>query len=149
MNRQTEKSASVLDEESLAFLIKALNTFDDQTAFTCNITDSLIDHFISFLCRGGYKHIDHVYKICKDTCKTQVLTKVFATIFIHDKTQFSQQTPICDYDRAVQDHIFAWLAKVLVANRHWNKLPERLGRATISHCFYHTHGEGKDCYEDG
>jgi hypothetical protein len=45
MDRQMERRAGVLDEEWLAFQIKVLNTFDDPTAFTCDITDSLMDQF--------------------------------------------------------------------------------------------------------
>lgn len=140
----------VLDEEWLAFLIKALNTFDDPTAFTCAVTDSLLDQFLKFLRHGGHTHIDQVYKTCKESCKTNVLAKIFANVFVHEKKQFAQQTPTCEYDRAVQRHMYAWLADVLVADGDWEKLPRRLDKKVhpSGACFHHTHGKYMECYDD-
>jgi hypothetical protein len=150
INRQRERPCRALDEEWLAFLIKALNAFDDPEIFTCDITDSLIDQFFGFLNCGGLDHIDQVYQICRESCKTHILTKIFAIVFVHDKKQFARQAPTCDYDRAVHEFIYAWLADVLANDQDWSKIPKRLRLGyQESTCLYHGHAQDQECYEQG
>ncbi|KAG9566910.1 hypothetical protein KCU71_g4168, partial [Aureobasidium melanogenum] len=153
MNRQTERSGRDLDEEWLVFLIRAMNCFDDPTKFTCDLTDSLIDDFLRFLRCGGLAKIDQVFKICKSRCKTQVLTSIFANVFIYHNKRFAKQAPTCDYERAVQKYMHEWLADVLINDGDWNKLPPEFRgsnpKRRFDECFHHGHGKEKDCYVCG
>jgi hypothetical protein len=147
--RSEARVSAVLDEEWLNFLIQAMNSFDDPSTFTCDIIDSLIDTFILFAIRGGHAHIAQVYQICRYTCETQTLARVFANIFIHAKKTFAKQEPTCDYDRAVQKNMHEWLADVLINNKDWDKLPPQLGHPTHNVCFHHKHEKDTACYVHG
>jgi hypothetical protein len=145
----TEAEEGVLDEKWLAHLIRAINSIESLTGFTCDIIDSLVDGFLAFLERGGLPHIDRVYEICRNTSGTQILTSVFASVFIHRKKQFAQHDPTCDYDRAVQKHMQKWLADVLVNGGDWSRLPPLLGHREFDACLHHRHGKDKACYVHG
>jgi hypothetical protein len=153
MGRLTEREVGAFNEDRLVYLIRAMNFFDDPFTFTSDITDSLVDQLLDLLKCGGPVDIDHVYRICKNSCQTPALTSAFANVFIHRKKQFAQQVPTCEYDRAVQGHMHRWLSDVLVNDGDWSKLPSQLrepddGR-DFDYCFHHQHGEEKDCYFDG
>lgn len=149
----TEAEEAVFDEKWLAYLIRAINFFKGPDIFPYDIGDSLVDEFLEFLERGGLLHIDRIYKICRDTCSTQFLTSVFASVFIHRKKQFAQHEPTCDYDRAVQARVQRRLADVLVNDGDWSRLPSQFQEPSedrdFDFCLHHQHGNDKACYYDG
>jgi hypothetical protein len=153
MEHPTGREEGAFNEDRLVYLIKAMNFFDDPFTFTCDITDSLVDRFLDLLNSGDLERIDQLYHICKDSSKTSILTSVFASVFVHRKKQFAQQALTCEYDCAVQGHMYKWLSDVLANDGDWSKLPSQFqvpdeGR-DIDLCFHHKHGENKDCHFDG
>jgi hypothetical protein len=149
IRRETAKTSGTLDEEWLFYFVEAMELFDDPSKFICDISDSLIDCFISFLLGGGLDHIDDVYEIYRDRCDNENLTSVFANVFIYDKKEFAKETRVDEYDRAVQRHMHGWLADVWINDKNWDKLPPRLGHHTFNACLHHKHGRDKACYVHG
>ena len=150
---RAETEEGDLDEQWLIYLIAAINFFEDPNIFTCDIADSLVDEFLAFLERGGLPHIDRIYELCKRSCGSEILTSVFASVFIHRKKQFAQHDPDCDYDRAVQKYMQRWLADVLVNDGDWSRLPSQFQELgddrDFDVCFHHKHGKNETCYFDG
>jgi hypothetical protein len=153
MDGHIQQEEHTLNEEWLAYLIRAINFFDDSFTFTCDITDSLIDQFLDMLNCCGLERIDQVYQICRDSSETRILTSVFANVFVHRKKQFAQDDSTCEYDQAVQRHMYKWLADVLVNDGDWSRLPPQFQEPhedrTVDVCFHHKHGEERDCYYNG
>lgn len=106
MIRQNETQPGEVDEEWLVFLLKAMNFFANRAEFTCDITDSLVDTVLSFTStKSALVHLDQIFTICKQHCKTSILARIFANLFLHHKKQFVKQTPNDAFERITQTHV--------------------------------------------
>lgn len=150
MDRQNEAQPGEVDEEWLVFLLKAMNFFDNRAEFTCDITDSLVDAFLSFISTiSGLVHLDQIFTTCKKHSKTAALTRIFANLFLHYKKQFVKKQPDCAFERAVLRDMHDTLGDILVDGGDFKKLPADLSTQGYHPCDYHVHGDSKDCYVRG
>ncbi|KAH0384249.1 hypothetical protein KCU92_g4583, partial [Aureobasidium melanogenum] len=146
-HRQNKAQPGQVDEEWLIFLLKAMNFCNDGWKFTCDITDSLVDAFLSFVAsKSGMVHLDQIFTIFKEHCKTGALTHIFANLFLHHRKQFVKQIPTCYFEQVIQRHMHDMLGDILVNDGDFKKLPHDLSVPGYHPCDHHAHGDNNTCY---
>ncbi|CAD0097385.1 unnamed protein product [Aureobasidium mustum] len=124
-----------------------MNLSNNRIIFVSDITDSLVDTFLSFVApTSGLAHLDQIFAICKHLCKSNILIRIFANLFLHHKKQFIKQIPECAFERAVLTHMQDVLGDILVNDGDFKKLPHNLSVPGYHPCDYHAHGDNKECY---
>lgn len=113
--------------------------FSDDTTYTSDICDSMVDWYINFL-RNNSNNPDNLFLACRRNDETEEggLVRVCANVLMHHGATLLTPENQKDFGYGLQDHI----------GQDENHIPgDVMNPAFAHHCAYHQHGDDEICYK--